>query len=322
VPENIHDLNLQNAWVEGVEGDGIGEYIAFHFNWTTQEITTIVIANGYVQTEKTYRENSRPKKLKMYIDDNPYAILNLHDLRAEQIFTFEPSLGPDKNPQWTIKFEILEVYKGDKYEDTAISEIYFAKLSPTATGVSGAFDGVITAQVENGGILNSLVSELRAEILVRRTAEWEPVYETLLLSGNYANGGFIVTLPQTPDAKYLRNIVDAYFYPQFINNLNANYFVFDEILGYDRNGSLTATIKLHEKKNDILTEYYVSFCYVDRDVIVKGHAEGNHFDLNLKKGWNKVYTASYLESGNITQNTDPSYIIPSDVYVKWQFVGG
>lgn len=26
---------------------------------------------------------------------------------------------------WTLKFEILEVYEGSKYSDTVISEIYF-----------------------------------------------------------------------------------------------------------------------------------------------------------------------------------------------------
>jgi len=30
-----------------------------------------------------------------------------------------------KIPSWSIKFEILEVYPGDKYDDTAITQIYF-----------------------------------------------------------------------------------------------------------------------------------------------------------------------------------------------------
>lgn len=28
-------------------------------------------------------------------------------------------------PDWTVKFEIVEVYKGTKYNDTVISEIFF-----------------------------------------------------------------------------------------------------------------------------------------------------------------------------------------------------
>jgi hypothetical protein len=30
-----------------------------------------------------------------------------------------------KMPVWTMRFEIMDVYKGDKYDDTAITEIYF-----------------------------------------------------------------------------------------------------------------------------------------------------------------------------------------------------
>lgn len=69
----------------------------------------------------------------MYVDDKPYAILNLADSRQEQFFKFEPLGYGDREdwnklqnkPWWAIKFEILEVYKGEKYDDTAITEIYF-----------------------------------------------------------------------------------------------------------------------------------------------------------------------------------------------------
>jgi len=29
-------------------------------------------------------------------------------------------------PQWSFKFEIVDVYEGTKYDDTVISEIYFS----------------------------------------------------------------------------------------------------------------------------------------------------------------------------------------------------
>jgi hypothetical protein len=86
-----------------------------------------------VKSEKAWKENSRVKKLKMYIDNKPLAILNLYDTRKEQHFKFEPLGYSDREDWdklkskswWTIKFEILEVYGGDKYDDTAITEIYF-----------------------------------------------------------------------------------------------------------------------------------------------------------------------------------------------------
>jgi hypothetical protein len=131
--QNLKDFSLKTAWVEGVKGYGIGEYVIFHVQPTNPRITEIIIINGYVKSDKAWRENSRVKKLKMYIDNKPYAILNLFDSKAEQHFKVKP-LGVSKRidyeamkkmPVWTMRFEIMDVYKGDKYDDTAITEIYF-----------------------------------------------------------------------------------------------------------------------------------------------------------------------------------------------------
>ena len=63
----------------------------------------------------------------MYYNDEPYAILNLQDTMGLQSFDVGILGYEDKDsaPAWSIKFEILEVYPGKKYEDTAITEIYF-----------------------------------------------------------------------------------------------------------------------------------------------------------------------------------------------------
>jgi hypothetical protein len=131
--KNVHDLSYKTAWIEGVPGYGIGEAVTYHFPPQNPRITEIIVVNGYVKSEKAWKENSRVKKLKMYIDNKPLAILNLYDTRKEQHFKFEPLGYSDREDWdklkskswWTIKFEILEVYGGDKYDDTAITEIYF-----------------------------------------------------------------------------------------------------------------------------------------------------------------------------------------------------
>lgn len=131
--KNIHDLSYKTAWIEGVPGYGIGEYVMYHFPPENPRITEIIIVNGYAKSQKAWKDNSRVKKLKMYVNDEPFAILNLEDSRQEQHFRFEPlGYGDRENwellqekPWWTIKFEIVEVYKGDKYDDTAITQIYF-----------------------------------------------------------------------------------------------------------------------------------------------------------------------------------------------------
>jgi hypothetical protein len=133
---NAHDLNYSTAWVEGVKGDGIGEYLVYHFEAGRPRITDIIVANGYVKSEKAWTENSRVKKLKLYYNNKPIAILNLEDKRQEQSFHFTKPFGNKrdnhenliKKNSWTLRFEILEVYPGDKYDDTAITEIYFDGL--------------------------------------------------------------------------------------------------------------------------------------------------------------------------------------------------
>ncbi len=136
LPKNAHDLNYKNAWVEGVDGYGIGEYLLYTFEGAAPRITEIIVVNGYVKSKSAWENNSRVKKLKVYLNNRPYAILKLKDIRASQSFKVEPIGNSDrkdwealqKKPDWTLKFEILDVYKGRKYDDVVISEIYFNGL--------------------------------------------------------------------------------------------------------------------------------------------------------------------------------------------------
>ena len=125
--EKAHDFSIVTAGVEGVEGNGEGEYLRYSFPGTCPRITTVLIHNGYVKNWDVWRDNGRVKKLLMYYNDEPYAILNLQDTMGLQSFDVGVLGYEDKDsaPAWSIKFEILEVYPGKKYEDTAITEIYF-----------------------------------------------------------------------------------------------------------------------------------------------------------------------------------------------------
>lgn len=143
---NAHDLSYKSAWVEGAPGNGIGQYLVYRFSPTAPRITRIIIANGYIKSEKSWKENARVKKLKMYINQKPFAILNLQDNRYEQVFEVDP-IGNEnrddwelleKQPAWTMKFEIMEVYKGDRFEDCAISELFFDGIDVHCLGAGTA----------------------------------------------------------------------------------------------------------------------------------------------------------------------------------------
>ena len=123
--ENANDISYKTAWVEGKKDEGIGEYLEYSFKNNSPRVTKIIISNGYMKSEIAWKNNNRVKKIKLYINGKAFGILNLEDSRTDQIFDIG-TFGHNKNgTDLIMKFEILEVYKGDKFNDTAITEIYF-----------------------------------------------------------------------------------------------------------------------------------------------------------------------------------------------------
>ena len=129
--DNIFDLNYKTAWVEGVPGYGIGEKITYHFPGDHPRVTEIIVVNGYVVSEEAWFNNSRVKTLNVYYNDELFATLHLKDTKNDQVFRFDP-IGSrnfvqdvENATDWTLTFEIMNVYEGDLYDDTAISELYF-----------------------------------------------------------------------------------------------------------------------------------------------------------------------------------------------------
>lgn len=127
-PENLHDFNLLTAWVPDTSGGAIGKKIGFHFEALSPRISEIMIYNGYIKNYDLFKANSRVKKFRLYINYKPYAILELADTTAQQSFSIPPTRSTIKGKDLVLTFEIMEVYKGDKYTDVAVSEINFSGL--------------------------------------------------------------------------------------------------------------------------------------------------------------------------------------------------
>ena len=119
---NLYDCNHETAWVEGVSGYGVGQWIEYQ-RIEVKEISSINILNGYVKSDKAWSENARVKRLGVTCNGKSLCILELQNSRSLQSFNIEYLL--DKYSVKTFRFEILEVYPGTKYQDTVISEIYF-----------------------------------------------------------------------------------------------------------------------------------------------------------------------------------------------------
>lgn len=123
--KSANDLSYLTAWVEGKEDSGIGEYIEYYFKNNSPRITSITISNGYMKSDDTWKNNNRVKSFKFYINDEIFGILCLTDTKTDQTFELGTMGHNADGSNLILKFEILEVYEGNKYNDTAITEIYF-----------------------------------------------------------------------------------------------------------------------------------------------------------------------------------------------------
>lgn len=124
IPDNAHDFSLRTAWAEGARGNGAGQSITYRFPAGGPPVTAVEIHNGYMKTDKTWSDNARIKKLKLFINNKPYALLLLSDTKAMQRFTLGGEHQGRKKPL-LLRFEIAEVYPGAKYQDAALAEIQF-----------------------------------------------------------------------------------------------------------------------------------------------------------------------------------------------------
>lgn len=139
---NLFDDNVNTAWVEGAKGDGIGEWIRIEINGhreshTTQpfSIWTVGVIPGYAKNQKIWEANNRVKKalLVIYSPDsfggkNTWSAFRLHfiDKNAMQLFDIPVEyIGRNMPMKKTVWFMIEEIYKGNKYDDTCISELFF-----------------------------------------------------------------------------------------------------------------------------------------------------------------------------------------------------
>ena len=124
--KNLYDEDYQTSWAEGVEGYGIGEKITFDFHDVNAGFTGIEIANGDYASEDSWHNYSRVKKMKLSFNGEPMFILNLKDDMGNQVFLWDKELNVKDEKlvgAFTVTLEIMDVYKGDLYDNTVISEV-------------------------------------------------------------------------------------------------------------------------------------------------------------------------------------------------------
>lgn len=151
------------AWVEGKADFGIGEF----FEIKAAGINTIY--NGYQSSPKSCVENSRVKKFKVYKNNVALCYLDLTDEMGRQTFELPGHNNYNPEKSYVFRFEILDVYKGTKWSDVAISEINHALCCVSessiietlinAVGVSDIKEGIsiYSINIETGELYDSRV---------------------------------------------------------------------------------------------------------------------------------------------------------------------
>lgn len=147
---NLGDSDPSTCWAEGADNDGSGEYI---LTIIPKDIVKIRIRNGYQKNETIYKANNRPKNIE-------FSVCALYELGgyvtethtgfciSEPLFTSTAiledrfgyqdvnltidwpavykNLSTDKNfdkDRFILKIKIIDVYKGNKWNDACISDI-------------------------------------------------------------------------------------------------------------------------------------------------------------------------------------------------------
>ena len=127
VPGNAFDGMNETAWVEGVHGDGRGEWIMVEFIRPVK-LSGAYIKNGYWKSEIRLNQNNRVKQMRVEFSDGTSDEFSLPDPAGQgfsQMLRGNGEMLEFSYPRSTtyVRFVILDTYSGDSDDDTCISGI-------------------------------------------------------------------------------------------------------------------------------------------------------------------------------------------------------
>lgn len=127
-PNYILDDDASTAWVEGLDGDGVGSVIEWPISYlSTSEKIRLEIRNGYQKGEELLRKNGAPQKILISILNQRGGVTMEKEFMLEkrmgwQTLILEPGLL-SSGAVASIRLKILSIHPGTIYHDTCISDI-------------------------------------------------------------------------------------------------------------------------------------------------------------------------------------------------------
>ncbi len=117
---HLFDARREFGWVEGADGNGIGEQLRFQFDLPVQ-MTHLQFWNGYQRSNSHYKANARLQNFTFGTDvDSMQAAYQLADDPLPQKIRLARALsGRD------FALTIASAYRGRSYQDLALSELLF-----------------------------------------------------------------------------------------------------------------------------------------------------------------------------------------------------
>ena len=134
---NLDDDDIGTAWSEGVPGPGLGQWIAIA---SKDSFTAVVVNNGYCKDLRGWENNNRVKqaRIRVYAFTRPEPTsVRVGKNKVEYVVEFDDKyedafwqvwdgitgISPKEYTSYLFILEILDVYRGKKYDDTCISNI-------------------------------------------------------------------------------------------------------------------------------------------------------------------------------------------------------
>jgi hypothetical protein len=116
-PARAIDGDIGTAWVEGAEGDGVGESLTLELGVPT-EVRNVAVLPGYCASPEVWRANGRPSRVRLEFSDGTTIEKALEDAPLVQVIYLDEA----RTVSW-LRLTLLDVHPGEKCQDTAISEL-------------------------------------------------------------------------------------------------------------------------------------------------------------------------------------------------------
>ncbi len=124
--KNLLDGNMQTCWLTSWDGKNEVFEIVIDIeenpNINSAQLISFYFANGNRKNMESWMNYSRIKKMSMSINEKPYAEITLEDTYKTQSIDMD-KFKIEKSKRYRFRFRILEIYKGKKFDQLALSDV-------------------------------------------------------------------------------------------------------------------------------------------------------------------------------------------------------